>query len=164
MAITFQIVGHKNSGKTLVTTKLISALTAQGWRVAAIKHDAHTGAMDVPGTDSDLMSRAGAHQVVRESSQGLFYHQQAPVPPLSFLVNRLRQKNDLVVIEGHKAANYSKLVMLAPDETLKTVPQAGVVATASLTPNPAAELVGLEQTVNWCLDYLIRRQEEGPQP
>ena len=40
MAITFQIVGHKNSGKTLVTTKLISALTAQGWRVAAIKHDA----------------------------------------------------------------------------------------------------------------------------
>ena len=48
MAVTIQIIGAKNTGKTLVVTRLIDRLTKDGYRVAAIKHDAHASSMDVP--------------------------------------------------------------------------------------------------------------------
>ena len=50
MATTLQIIGHKKSGKTLITTALIERLSKEGYRVAALKHDAHNAAMDVPNT------------------------------------------------------------------------------------------------------------------
>ncbi len=36
MAITLQIIGHKKSGKTLITTTLIERLAKEGYRVAAL--------------------------------------------------------------------------------------------------------------------------------
>lgn len=57
MAITLQIIGHKKSGKTLITTALIERLSKEGYRVAALKHDAHNAAMDVPTTNATIFSR-----------------------------------------------------------------------------------------------------------
>ena len=68
MAITLQIIGHKKSGKTLITTTLIERLSKEGYRVAALKHDAHNAAMDVPTTYSARMSSAGAKQVILQSA------------------------------------------------------------------------------------------------
>lgn len=116
MAITIQIVGHKNSGKTAVTTSLIKQLTRAGYRVASIKHDAHTGTMDYPGTDSARMTAAGAHQVILEADGQFFFHQRGAVPPLAELVQHLVPDNDFIIIEGHKAASYPKIYLLQEGE------------------------------------------------
>ena len=112
MAVTIQIIGAKNTGKTLVVTRLIDRLTTDGYRFAAIKHDAHASSMDVPGTDSYQMSAAGAHQVVLESNNQFFFHQQGSRPALSKMVARLAPDNDVIIIEGHKAAPYPKVCLL----------------------------------------------------
>lgn len=113
MALTIQVVGHKKTGKTLVTAGLIKRLTRAGLSVAAIKHDAHDGNIDQPGTDSDRLYQAGANQVVFQSRQGSFQRSRTP-QPLADLVDQFQQTADVVVIEGHKAAHYPRLILLAP--------------------------------------------------
>ncbi len=54
------IVGKSDSGKTTVIEGLIRALSARGWRVAAVKHHVHEFDIDVPGKDSWRFARAGA--------------------------------------------------------------------------------------------------------
>lgn len=54
------IVGRSNSGKTTLLEKIIIALTAQGMRIATIKHSHHQPEMDQPGKDSWRHKQAGA--------------------------------------------------------------------------------------------------------
>ncbi|MDR1713605.1 MAG: molybdopterin-guanine dinucleotide biosynthesis protein B [Coriobacteriales bacterium] len=54
-------VGKQNSGKTTLLVKVISELTAQGIRVATIKHHSHAGfEFDVEGKDSWRHRQAGS--------------------------------------------------------------------------------------------------------
>jgi molybdopterin-guanine dinucleotide biosynthesis protein B len=54
------VVGKSDSGKTTVMEGLIRALTAQGYRVATVKHHVHEVDIDVPGKDSWRHAHAGA--------------------------------------------------------------------------------------------------------
>ena len=115
MAITLQIIGHKKSGKTLITTALIERLSKEGYRVAALKHDAHNATMDVPTTDSARMSNAGANQVILQSATEFFFHQKSNVPALTEMVELLSDDNDFVLIEGHKeVTQYPQILLLKP--------------------------------------------------
>lgn len=149
MAFAFQIVGHKNSGKTLITNQLISLFSAQ-ISVAAIKHDAHQGQMDKPGTDSDRFYQAGATSVVLDSKQGFFLHQRQ-CPPLAKEVKFLAKKGaELILIEGHKAAPYPKVILLEGNESRKDWQTAKEVwAFASLNPNPEADLIGAPKIITF---------------
>lgn len=53
------VVGHKNSGKTTLVERLITAFTRDGLAVAAIKHTSDERGFDKPQTDSDRLMRAG---------------------------------------------------------------------------------------------------------
>lgn len=154
MATTLQIIGHKKSGKTLITTALIKRLTQVGYRVAAIKHDAHNAAMDVPHTDSARMSGAGAHQVILQSASDFFFHQQGNVPPLSSLVEWLGKDNDFVLIEGHKQAHYPKLVLLKPGEEVNSITSSQPIQTGSIFNTHNANLRGKDAIINWCFTFL----------
>lgn len=155
MAATLQIIGHKKSGKTLITTRLIQQLTAQGYQVAAIKHDAHHATMDTPHTDSARMSTAGANQVILQSEDEFFFHQQQQVPTLSQMVNFLATNNDIILIEGHKEAPYPKLLLLKPGENSRDVlTTAAPLQTGTIFKNAAATLTGQDQIVTWARDYL----------
>lgn len=158
MAVTLQIIGHKKSGKTLITTKLISGLSTQGFRVAAIKHDAHHASMDVAGTDSYRFTQAGAHQVLLDSDRDLFYHQTGQAVNVSQLVHRLEKQNDFILIEGHKGLNYPKLVLLKGNESVVDVATNNIANTASLGDNEQAQLIGINQIIKWCLAYLKSRK------
>ncbi len=158
MVVTIQIVGHKKSGKTLIMTQLIQALTQAGVSVTAVKHDAHWGQMDQPGTDSDRFSQAGASQVVLDSNQGSFYHFQQ-LQALETTFSRL-SPTAVRLIEGYKAGPYPKLVMLKPDELATNWHQKGILAFASLTDRPDLDLIGTDQIVNWLLTYLQTHLQE----
>ncbi len=153
MAITLQIVGHKKTGKTLVMTKLVAALSAEGLPVVAIKHDAHQAQMDVPGTDSDRLAKAGARLTILNAPAGSFLHYRQP-QSLERQVAALPPQT-ICLIEGHKGAAYPKLVLLAADESPSDwASQAAIVAFASLSPRPDVSLVGSEAIVTWLKKYL----------
>lgn len=158
MAITLQIIGHKKSGKTLIITTLIQQLTAKGYHVAAIKHDAHNAAMDTPQTDSDRMSKAGAAQVILQAKNNLFFHQQGKLPTLQQMVNFLAVNNDIVLIEGHKEAHgLPKLLLLGDNEQPHDVISTPPLQTGTIFGNPSANLQGEAAIIAWCQSYLEDR-------
>lgn len=155
MAITLQIIGHKKSGKTLITTALIKRLSKEGYRVAALKHDAHNDAMDVPTTDSARMSSAGAKQVILQSATEFFFHQKSNVPSLTEMVELLSVDNDFVLIEGHKeATQYPQILLLKPGEDPTNIAPIPPLKTGSIFRGINADLLGKDAIVNWCYDYL----------
>jgi molybdopterin-guanine dinucleotide biosynthesis protein B len=65
------VVGKSNVGKTTLLEKLIPELKRRGYRVATVKHDAHSFEMDTPGKDTWRHRQAGADVVVISSRDKL---------------------------------------------------------------------------------------------
>ncbi|MBO6015511.1 MAG: molybdopterin-guanine dinucleotide biosynthesis protein MobB, partial [Lachnospiraceae bacterium] len=58
--VVFCVSGYSDSGKTGLITKLINEFIREGYSVAVLKHDGHDTFSDLPGSDTDLFSKAGA--------------------------------------------------------------------------------------------------------
>jgi molybdopterin-guanine dinucleotide biosynthesis protein B len=103
--------GYSGSGKTTLLEKVIPMLTAQGLRIAVIKHAHHDFDIDKPGKDTYRHRQAGASEVMIISG-----HRWA-------LMHELREENepsmeelcarfspcDLILAEGYKCATIPKL-------------------------------------------------------
>lgn len=101
------ITGIKNSGKTTLMEKLITALTQKGLRVATIKHDGHTFAADAKGSDSFRHKQAGAYaSAVFDQEKFLLVKtgEQTVESLLPFFFEA-----DLVLLEGGKQTPYPKI-------------------------------------------------------
>jgi molybdopterin-guanine dinucleotide biosynthesis protein MobB len=111
--VTVGIAGWKNSGKTTLVTKLITTLTARGYRVATVKHSHHDLAPDEEGTDSARHRAAGAVEVAvvspRQWRIGRTIHDE-PEPALADVLARLGAA-DVVLVEGYKHASIPKIEM-----------------------------------------------------
>jgi len=106
-----QIVGYKNSGKTTVTSKLVTRFKENGLRVGTIKHDAHNSfSLDQPGTDTWKHSEAGADRIAISSAERSAMLWAAPAS-LDALLEQMNGM-DIVLIEGYKQANYPKLLLI----------------------------------------------------
>jgi GTPase SAR1 family protein len=66
-------VAKSGSGKTTLLEKVIARLKDRGYRVGAIKHDAHRFDIDRPGKDSYRLTAAGADTMVISSGRGSPY-------------------------------------------------------------------------------------------
>jgi len=124
-----QIVGYKNSGKTTLLCALVRKFRAEGFTVAAIKHDAHDFAFDRPGTDTWKMAEAGAGFVAITSPHRTAWTSSRPAS-LDDLAGQAAHA-ELVLAEGFKDAPHPKLVLLRGEEDL---PLLGL-------PNTAAAIV-----------------------
>ena len=58
----YGVTGWKNTGKTGLMERLVAAFTAQGLRIATLKHAHHATDVDREGTDSFRHRKAGARQ------------------------------------------------------------------------------------------------------
>jgi len=100
---TLGIIGYSNTGKTTLIEKLVPLFTAQGLRVAAIKHAHHGFDMDRPGKDSYRYRQAGAHQVLIATADRWALLTETPRPAtLADLVAQLAPC-DLVIVEGFRS-------------------------------------------------------------
>jgi molybdopterin-guanine dinucleotide biosynthesis protein B len=105
------IVGWSGSGKTTLITRLIPALTAQGIRVATLKHAHHQFDVDQPGKDSYEHRKAGACEVIVSSARRwVQMHEvadgaEATLPQLLAKVSPC----DLILVEGFKTERHPKL-------------------------------------------------------
>jgi molybdopterin-guanine dinucleotide biosynthesis protein B len=103
-------VGNSGVGKTTFLEKLIRELKLRGYRVAAVKHDAHRFEIDYPGKDSWRLTQAGS-DVTIISSQGKMALIERPVAErtLTDLVDMVTDRVDIVLTEGYRGAAASKI-------------------------------------------------------
>ncbi len=106
----FCVVGKSDSGKTTLIEKLIAELKKKNYRVATIKHDAHSFEVDHPGKDSWRHREAGADAVIVNSPQRLFL---TKIIDESLTPAQIRDEYymdyDLVVAEGYKRSEEMKI-------------------------------------------------------
>jgi molybdopterin-guanine dinucleotide biosynthesis protein B len=102
--------GFSGSGKTTLLEKVIPMLTAQGLRIAVIKHAHHKFDIDKPGKDSFRHREAGAAEVLVVSGyRWALMHELVgeAEPSLQDLCSRL-SPCDLVLVEGYKYSEIPK--------------------------------------------------------
>jgi molybdopterin-guanine dinucleotide biosynthesis protein MobB len=134
--------GYSGAGKTTLIEKLILKLS-QYHKVGYAKHDGHHFEVDREGKDTARMSGAGAQAVAIHNATDT-----ARMGPLSDAQLRplIFQDCDMVLIEGHKQANFKKLVIFGEaqpsEETIREITEHGDVL-ATISPSvdgPLAEV------------------------
>ncbi len=103
-------VGNSGVGKTTFLEKLIRVLKARGYRVAAIKHDAHKFEIDYPGKDSWRLTRAGSDVTIISSADKLALIERTETErSLSGLIEMVSGRVDIVLTEGYRGAAAMKI-------------------------------------------------------
>ena len=74
-------VARSGTGKTTVVEFLIIELKSRGYRVGALKHDAHRFEIDRPGKDSARFTAAGAEVMALVSEDTVAIVQKPSLPP-----------------------------------------------------------------------------------
>lgn len=110
-------VAYSGTGKTTLIEKLITYLTAKGYKISVIKHTHHRFDVDQPGKDSYRHREAGAGEVLLVSDQRwVLMHEQEHVQEMS-IEDQLSKLApcDLVFLEGFKASPVPKIELWRAD-------------------------------------------------
>jgi molybdopterin-guanine dinucleotide biosynthesis protein MobB len=104
------IVGKSNVGKTTLLEKIIRELTTRGYRIASVKHDAHSFEIDHEGKDSWRHKHAGAVTTVISSREkvAVVADTQRDLT-LDELRERFITDADLILSEGYKRERHPKI-------------------------------------------------------
>lgn len=104
------LVARSGTGKTTLLVKLITEITARGWTVGALKHDAHKFEIDHEGKDTWKMAAAGAALTAISSPQKTALIQRHELEPqLPQLLEPFSGKVDILLTEGFKRSNLPKI-------------------------------------------------------
>ena len=96
-------VARSGTGKTTLLEKVIAELKQRGYRVGALKHDAHRFDIDHPGKDSYRLTAAGADAMVICSPEKLaLVKRHAAAPPVEDLIAAYFSNVDIVLTEGFR--------------------------------------------------------------
>lgn len=101
------IVGTKNTGKTILVTKIVEKLVERGFNVGTIKHT--TEGFDIEGRDTWKHKEAGA-KVVVGAGENTFINIDEPMD-LEHIFNLMKyaKELDFIVFEGFKHSKYAKI-------------------------------------------------------
>jgi molybdopterin-guanine dinucleotide biosynthesis protein MobB len=138
------IVGKADSGKTTFLEKLIAELTARGWRVATVKHHAHSEAdIDIPGKDSWRHRQAGAAiSVVASATQLGIVRELHRELTLDEIAEAIGDDVDLILTEGYKLEGRNRIEVSRVERSDTLVCEAGE-AIAIVTDNEAFDPFGM---------------------
>ena len=106
------IVAKSGTGKTTLLEKLIAELKRRGYRVGAMKHDAHQFDIDREGKDSWRLTQAGADTMVISSPGKIaMIKRNARMTETSVadIVNAYYSDVDIVLTEGFKNDRFPKI-------------------------------------------------------
>lgn len=103
----------RNIGKTWLSSRLIEALAARGYRVGAVKRSHHLVMPDREGSDTDLFARAGASPVLFAAGDGILTRGEVATS-LSAAVVALPPTLDVVVVEGFKSDTLGARIDIEP--------------------------------------------------
>ena len=105
------IVAKSGTGKTTLLEKLISELKLRGYRVGAVKHDAHSFSIDHEGKDSWRLTNAGADTMLITSPEKVAMVKQNTdtEPALTETIANYCGDLDIVLTEGFKRSSMPKI-------------------------------------------------------
>jgi len=96
------VVGKSDTGKTTLLEKLVRELKSRGYRVATVKHDAHSFDIDHPGKDTWRHAQAGSDHVVIASPARIAHIQrierELTLPEIAATIDDV----DIILTEGYK--------------------------------------------------------------
>lgn len=117
--VAISLIGQSGAGKTTLIEALIPKLKNQGWKVGAVKHDAHDFEIDHPGKDSYRFFHAGADSVSITSKKKIaFVSVSNGITGIESLLEKQFYDMDIVLIEGFKSSSLPKILVFrgeAPD-------------------------------------------------
>jgi molybdopterin-guanine dinucleotide biosynthesis protein MobB len=122
------VCGWSGSGRTTLLEAVIPRLEARGLRVAVLKHDVHGPDVDRPGKDSDRLFRAGADLALVGPREAFERRHRRYERSLAASLADLRNRHDLVLVEGHKATPLPKVWLATPQEPDPPLEVADVLA------------------------------------
>jgi molybdopterin-guanine dinucleotide biosynthesis protein B len=93
------ITGYSNSGKTTLIKKIISRLTQEGFKVAALKSSNSDADIDKDGKDTSIFSESGAEISVflNNKSTAIFVNKNTKFRDLTVFFSNI----DYVIVEGN---------------------------------------------------------------
>ncbi|WP_429885197.1 molybdopterin-guanine dinucleotide biosynthesis protein B [Geoalkalibacter halelectricus] len=106
------IVAKSGTGKTTLVEKLIAEMKQRGYRVGAVKHDAHNFEIDHAGKDSWRLTQAGADTMLITSPAKIAMvkkNPQAQEPPIAETIQTYFGDVDIVLTEGFKRSTMPKI-------------------------------------------------------
>lgn len=108
--IIISIVSTKSGmGKTTLVESLIKKFTQKGYRVGALKHDAHKFEVDKKGKDSYKFAKAGALEVVLASKEKIALIKSLNEEKRIDNIVKLFNDVDIIFTEGFKNNNFPKI-------------------------------------------------------
>ena len=155
----FAVSGIKNSGKTTLITKLVTALTSMGYKVGVIKHDVHEFKADHEGTDSYKHKAAGAQNVILYDKTKFMMIKDVTYIDIYELIE-LQKDMDIIILEGMKYSSFPKIeiVRKAISQNFVCDPKTllAIVTDVELQVNnvPIIDLDNLEATLDIVLKYI----------
>jgi molybdopterin-guanine dinucleotide biosynthesis protein B len=161
--------GYSGSGKTTLLEKVIPFLTAQGLRIAVIKHAHHDFDIDKPGKDTYRHRKAGAGEVLIVSSQRwALMHElnDEPEPSLEYLCSRF-SGYDLILAEGYKHAAIPKLEVHRKETGSESLypTEPGIIAVVTNSkdkfPLPVLDIDAPKEVAEFILNYFSRESHEN---
>jgi len=103
-------VARSGTGKTTLIEKILPEFSARGYRVGALKHDAHRFDIDHPGKDSHRLTAAGAATMLITSAEKLaLVKKQSGSPPAEDLLRDYFSDLDIVLVEGFRRSGLPKI-------------------------------------------------------
>ncbi len=158
------IVGFKNAGKTTLTERLVSELTARRYRISTVKHAHHAFDIDQEGRDSWRHRQAGASEVaIVSANRWALVHELrgTPEPTLHEIVSKLAPC-DLVLTEGYKWEKHPKIevrnVTLAHPELAGNDSTVIAIAANGVVENSPVPVFDREN-VKSIADFIVERME-----
>ena len=129
---TIAIIGHKNSGKTLLIEKLIKALVEKGYNVASAKHIGRKGhTFDMPRKDTSKHLEAGANPVIAISENETVIIRKNHIDrPLETIFESIPENVNVILLEGFSGQvlsneNIPKIVCVKNEEELREYKEKG---------------------------------------
>tara|TARA_R110002096_G_scaffold410258_2_gene609910 strand:+ start:462 stop:992 length:531 start_codon:yes stop_codon:yes gene_type:complete len=126
------------TGKTTLLTRLIPILSAQGIRLAVIKHAHHNFDIDHQEKDSYRLRHAGATQMLISSSRRWALmtelHETQTELTLADLIDQIDHDSiDLILVEGFKKLSFPKIELHRPSlgHPVMCLEDSNVIALAS---------------------------------
>lgn len=125
-------VGTSGCGKTTLIEKVIPLLTAKGYNVSTVKHDAHDFQMDKEGKDTWRHKKAGARAIlISNKDKFAMICDVDKEKSIDELTAMLPDYTDIIIAEGFKnelqkkievfRSGYSTKLQCAEDENLIAV-------------------------------------------
>jgi len=125
-------IGHHNSGKTRLLSRLIPYLVDGGFRVGAVKNAPHLAGHDA-GTDSETLAAAGAHAVLLlGQSNAVLTWKRTAEAGVEELIARLFPDCDIVLVEGLKRGPLPKIEVFRRGREIAREPLAGEIDVLAL--------------------------------